>query len=561
MNPAKTDSAAFRNRSDGRIPLKFPWESLTRFVAPRKNARARAAAESAKSGSLPGLPAGFNLEKTELLFQLTRDAEKKDEAHFKNPLNEPGYEIAVRNAKAHYRREAGSQYLIIAGTDALSHPGAAGQDWRMNFQAEQVDTDAKQGGGETGKFPSGIGKVHKGFLQYWDLLRPSLIGDGTPKHPGILDKRIPLYISGHSLGGAAALIASLDLTKLGYKVAYTITQGSPAPGDAEFQKQYKQTVKSPTFRFINGQDQVPNALNSSPDYRNVGTPIYMNDGKITNGQKPLPAINPYLMGSEAYTTGTVARDLLKYHPFSGYDASFRKMDANLRHRPSPEASAQSPQSGGVVSEFFHHHLLDIRLKNLLTFVASPLKKDPSKPDATERAAQKSARKFETGGPVFGSSHSSGGILAELEGGENVWSRKDVEASGGQPAVQQLKRLRSEGLHAAAQIAAPEFASDGKPVVQFLKRLHGNLGSPEPSGPYFAPAISPRHFARAAAAHSASSHNTHHHHDVKVRMDVPRGVPDDQRRVIEETARKAARDVLRRSIEHVSQSNPRLEGVA
>lgn len=49
--------------------------------------------------------------------------------------------------------------------------------------------------------------------------------------------------------------------------------------------------------------------------------------------------------------------------------------------------------------------------------------------------------LENGGPIYGPSHSQGGVWAELEGGENVWSRRDVAAMGGQRAVEALKPSR------------------------------------------------------------------------------------------------------------------------
>ena len=49
--------------------------------------------------------------------------------------------------------------------------------------------------------------------------------------------------------------------------------------------------------------------------------------------------------------------------------------------------------------------------------------------------------FEHGGPVFGPSHAGGGVIAELEGGENVWSKRDVEAVGGQKALESMKPAR------------------------------------------------------------------------------------------------------------------------
>ncbi len=49
------------------------------------------------------------------------------------------------------------------------------------------------------------------------------------------------------------------------------------------------------------------------------------------------------------------------------------------------------------------------------------------------------QKFEYGGPIYGPSHAQGGVVAELEGGEHVWSKQEVAAAGGQRAVEDLRK--------------------------------------------------------------------------------------------------------------------------
>ncbi|MDD9863258.1 MAG: lipase family protein [Gammaproteobacteria bacterium] len=60
-----------------------------------------------------------------------------------------------------------------------------------------------------------------------------------------------LYITGHSLGGALAIIASKEFEKDSLAACYTF--GSPRVGDAEFGEQ----IKAPVYRVVNAADAVP----------------------------------------------------------------------------------------------------------------------------------------------------------------------------------------------------------------------------------------------------------------------------------------------------------------
>ena len=66
-----------------------------------------------------------------------------------------------------------------------------------------------------------------------------------------------IYIAGHSLGGAMASIAAIDLKyRLGYNVVGSYTFGSPRVGNMEFSKFYSSIVGN-TIRYTNNNDIVP----------------------------------------------------------------------------------------------------------------------------------------------------------------------------------------------------------------------------------------------------------------------------------------------------------------
>lgn len=90
----------------------------------------------------------------------------------------------------------------------------------------------------------GGGRVHPGFYRAFasvqEAIQQTLNAHGD----------CPLYITGHSLGGALALVASRYLQHP--QAAATYTYGGPRVGDAEFFSDYQ----VPVYRVVNGADVV-----------------------------------------------------------------------------------------------------------------------------------------------------------------------------------------------------------------------------------------------------------------------------------------------------------------
>jgi hypothetical protein len=92
-----------------------------------------------------------------------------------------------------------------------------------------------------------VGRVHHGFslaLKHtWEKVERLVEAiDGKP-----------LFLTGHSMGGALAVLAACRLAKLGCPPVATYTFGSPRVGDREFCAGYR----LPTYRVVNGLDLVP----------------------------------------------------------------------------------------------------------------------------------------------------------------------------------------------------------------------------------------------------------------------------------------------------------------
>lgn len=95
------------------------------------------------------------------------------------------------------------------------------------------------------------GQIHAGFRSAIDF-----VWEPVEK---ALSRKLPLFVTGHSLGGAVATLASCRLANYGNLVAcYTI--GSPRVGDAVFREAFDgfcTTYKWRNYRIVNRVDVVP----------------------------------------------------------------------------------------------------------------------------------------------------------------------------------------------------------------------------------------------------------------------------------------------------------------
>ena len=117
----------------------------------------------------------------------------------------------------------------------------------------------------------GGGKVHAGFKSaldgVWDEMLPEL--------KRLQDQKVPLWVTGHSLGAALATLAADRLQD----VQGLYTFGSPRVGNQEFQKRFSPSA----FRVVNGRDIVADVPPKGP-YRHIGARILIDQtGRVQNG--------------------------------------------------------------------------------------------------------------------------------------------------------------------------------------------------------------------------------------------------------------------------------------
>lgn len=145
--------------------------------------------------------------------------------------NPEGTRLPLRTACAIVAAGRGATIVSFAGTDPLKI-----NDWITDFNA----------------LPSADG-AHTGFMAAVDEIWPriaSAIAKG-------LQTDGALFFTGHSLGGALAIIAAEKAPpELQVRVSAIYTFGSPRPGDFQFATSYNPGLRDKIYRLVHGTDIV-----------------------------------------------------------------------------------------------------------------------------------------------------------------------------------------------------------------------------------------------------------------------------------------------------------------
>ncbi len=110
----------------------------------------------------------------------------------------------------------------------------------------------------------GESRVHGGFRTAWFAVR-----DAVSSAVAELEPQLPLYVTGHSLGGALAVLATYDLPDDELAACYTF--GCPRVGDIDFNA----SRKTPTYQVINACDLVPRVPFSLQNFMHTGDIRYL----------------------------------------------------------------------------------------------------------------------------------------------------------------------------------------------------------------------------------------------------------------------------------------------
>jgi hypothetical protein len=177
--------------------------------------------------------------------------------------NDPGTGLPPHSACFVVAEGHGATFVALAGSD----PGKI-VDWVTDFDAMPSATD-----------------LHTGFQKAVDTVLPDILtAINTRAAPAQ-----PVFFTGHSLGGALAIIAASRVApEPGIQKVFVYTFGSPRTGGTKFFKEYTALLGNSTFRLIDGTDIVPTVpLPLSGGYRHVGRAIQCNTDEIFDAQTPI----------------------------------------------------------------------------------------------------------------------------------------------------------------------------------------------------------------------------------------------------------------------------------
>ncbi len=125
--------------------------------------------------------------------------------------------------------------------------------------------------------PYGDVGVHTGFWRALDSVYPELLALARQQP----DR--PVWLTGHSLGGALATLAAMRLTLDGVTVGGVHTFGAPAVGDQALADVHdtELALRAKTQRWVNDHDVIPMALDVVPGYVDLGvTNVFARTGPV-----------------------------------------------------------------------------------------------------------------------------------------------------------------------------------------------------------------------------------------------------------------------------------------
>jgi hypothetical protein len=167
----------------------------------------------------------------------------------------------------------GSTLIAFAGTDPISLA-----NWVSDFDIKPTDGGAAEG------FDTAMRAVE------FDILS-RLPPDGQ------------VFVTGHSLGGALAVLLADQLNTMGKSITAVYTFGMPRPGRRNFADRYNaDPLANRTYRLVYGEDIVPTVAPSEPlGFRHVGQylPVVRNEKFPASPNPDLSSDQPEFVRGEA----------------------------------------------------------------------------------------------------------------------------------------------------------------------------------------------------------------------------------------------------------------------
>jgi hypothetical protein len=186
-------------------------------------------------------------------------------------------------------------------------------------------------------------RIHRGFWHAWQSVREEVAAI-------VQQRRVTL--AGHSLGGALAMLAGIDLVQSGVEVAGVYTFGQPRVGNAAFMRQYNSALGSRSFRIVAPGDIIPCVPYLLGAYRHAGREMFIDRGLRTAdcGSKGARCAEGVRLGEKLIRETEANWHALRHHRFTPLAAHSivnytTLVSQRVAHVPfNPQSAFRNPQS-------------------------------------------------------------------------------------------------------------------------------------------------------------------------------------------------------------------------
>lgn len=179
------------------------------------------------------------------------------------------------------------------------------QDWITDLKTTHHNDNALRG------------KIHHGFWEAWKGIREDVLGIVDELHK----KKQNIWVTGHSLGGALAVICGRALPKKHLPTAIH-TFGAPRVGNPSFADNYDRTL----HQFVNEDDIVPHVPTRGllTQYRHVGkTHVMLPGGKISSTKASWSATLAKVSKVMIFGVGSLTKKSISDHSMNRYITKFK----------------------------------------------------------------------------------------------------------------------------------------------------------------------------------------------------------------------------------------------
>lgn len=213
-------------------------------------------------------------------------------------------------------------------------------DWTVNRQFPTI--------------PQLHGRVHQGFANAYATLADDVLKHVRSRKPKYL------WITGHSLGGALALMCAYDLeTKQNLNIAGLMTYGQPRIGDKAFSDFMDDKLNGRYVYFVNHDDVVPRL----PQW------LYHSGSLVWFKDKDILRTNIITKVYGATSLKGQEKQIEELPPLT--DAELEQLNQQLRQSKSVQRTERTERGETIVQDFpvfIKDHLMQYYIEQILSFV-------------------------------------------------------------------------------------------------------------------------------------------------------------------------------------------------